>query len=267
MKKYLSFFRLRFSMGLQYRAAALAGIVTQFVWGIMEILVFHAFYRSDSSSFPMDFSAAASYVWLQQAFLALFMTWLMENEIFDSITNGNIAYELCRPIDLYNMWYFRSLASRLSKAVLRCMPILCITLFLPKPWGLSLPESPYSFLLFLITLFLGLFVTAALCMLIYIACFFTISSQGIRMTATSLVEFFSGSIIPIPFFPDGLRKFMELLPFASMQNVPFRIYSGDLSGQALNQAVFLQAFWLAVLLLLGKGLAKTAMNKVVVQGG
>ena len=47
MKKYLSFFRLRFSMGLQYRAAAFGGIVTQFVWGLMEIMIFRAFYRAD----------------------------------------------------------------------------------------------------------------------------------------------------------------------------------------------------------------------------
>ena len=45
MKKYLSFFRLRFVMGLQYRVAALAGIVTQFVWGAMEIMMFCAFTR------------------------------------------------------------------------------------------------------------------------------------------------------------------------------------------------------------------------------
>ena len=36
MKKYLSFFRMRFLMGLQYRAAAAAGVVTQFTWGFME---------------------------------------------------------------------------------------------------------------------------------------------------------------------------------------------------------------------------------------
>ncbi|MCI9334684.1 MAG: ABC transporter permease, partial [Lachnospiraceae bacterium] len=28
MKKYIAFFRLRFSMGLQYRSAALAGMAT-----------------------------------------------------------------------------------------------------------------------------------------------------------------------------------------------------------------------------------------------
>ena len=54
MKKYLSFFRMRFLMGLQYRAAAAAGIVTQFTWGFMELLVFRAFYQADASAFPMS---------------------------------------------------------------------------------------------------------------------------------------------------------------------------------------------------------------------
>ena len=78
MKKYLSFFRMRFLMGLQYRAAAAAGVVTQFTWGFMELLVFRAFYQADASAFPMSFEAVVSYLWLQQAFLALFMAWMME---------------------------------------------------------------------------------------------------------------------------------------------------------------------------------------------
>ena len=131
MKKYLSFFRLRFAMGLQYRTAALAGIITQFAWGFMEIMIFHAFYRADAASFPMHFSATASYIWLQQAFLVLFAAWMMENEIFDSIVNGNIVYELCRPVSIYNMWFARSIATRVSKAVLRCFPILVVAAFIP----------------------------------------------------------------------------------------------------------------------------------------
>ncbi len=70
MRKYLSFFRLRFVMGMQYRAAALAGISTQLFWGLMETMVFIAFYRADAEVFPMALSATVSYVWLQQAFLA-----------------------------------------------------------------------------------------------------------------------------------------------------------------------------------------------------
>ena len=74
LRKYGSFFRLRFAMGLQYRGAALGGIATQFAWGFLNILLFDAFYRADPAAFPMGFASLTSYLWLQQAFLALFMS-------------------------------------------------------------------------------------------------------------------------------------------------------------------------------------------------
>ncbi|MBR2002476.1 MAG: ABC transporter permease, partial [Firmicutes bacterium] len=67
-RQYLSIFRLRMNMGLQYRIAALAAMSTHFVWGCMEILMFHAFYRSNPAAFPMSLPAIAAYVWFQQAF-------------------------------------------------------------------------------------------------------------------------------------------------------------------------------------------------------
>ena len=98
--KYGSIFRIRFVNGLQYRLAALAGLSTQFFWGFMEILLYRAFYKADPAAFPMEFSALVSYIWLQQAFLTLYQSWFFENEIFDAITGGNVAYELCRPMNL-----------------------------------------------------------------------------------------------------------------------------------------------------------------------
>lgn len=267
MKKYLSFFRLRFSMGLQYRVAAVAGIFTQFFWGFMEIMIFSAFYRADAAAFPMSLSATASYIWMQQAFLAFFATWMLEGEIFDSIVNGNIAYELCRPVDIYNMWFARSIANRTSRAVLRCFPILIVAFFLPAPYGLSAPANGLYFLLFIVTLLLGLAVTVSFCVFIYVLTFFTISPQGLRMLFSSCVEFFAGAVIPLPFFPEKVRKIMELLPFASMQNVPLRIYSGSMSGAEMKKAVLLQIFWLFVITGAGKLLCRVALKKVVVQGG
>lgn len=72
LKKYISFFRLRCVTGLQYRAAALAGISTQFAWGFLIIFAYHAFYRSDPTAFPMTLQATVNYTWIQQAFLAMF---------------------------------------------------------------------------------------------------------------------------------------------------------------------------------------------------
>lgn len=267
MKKYIAFFRLRFSMGLQYRAAALAGVATQFFWGAMEILMFRAFYRTNPGAFPMTLQATCAYVWLQQAFLALFVTWVMENEIFDAILSGNIAYELCRPVNIYNMWFSRNLANRFSGALLRCMPILLFAAFLPAPYGLMAPAGPWAFFLFFLTLLLGVGVTVAFCMLVYMLCFFTISPMGLRILTVSMVEFLSGGVIPLPFLPDGIRQVIELLPFASMQNVPLRIYSGDLTGGGILRALLLQIFWLCILVAAGKILDAIAMKKITVQGG
>ncbi|MGN0141831.1 MAG: ABC transporter permease [Roseburia sp.] len=267
LKKYLSFFRLRFTMGLQYRAAALAGIATQFVWGAMEVLAFLAFYEAEPENFPMSFSATVSYIWMQQAFLAFFAAWMMENEIFDAIVDGNIAYELCRPIRIYDMWFSRSLANRLSRAVLRCFPILLVAAFLPKPYGLESPASAGHFLLFVVTLLLGLGVTVAFCMLVYTLTFFTVSPMGLRILFNSAVEFFAGAIIPLPFFPEKLRLVMEFLPFAAMQNVALRIYSGSMTGAETAKAVALQVFWLVALVVGGRKLCGVAEKKVCIQGG
>ena len=263
MKKYWSFFRLRFSMGLQYRTAAIAGMVTQFFWGGMNILVYRAFYESDAAAFPMTLEATCSYIWLQQAFLVLFAAWLIEHEIFDNIMNGNVAYELCRPISIYNMWFFRSVANRLSRAMLRCVPILVFASFLPNPFGISLRHFGW----FLLAMLLGFLVTVSFFMVIYGLTFFTISPSGLRILITSVVEFFAGAIIPIPFFPEKVQRVLEILPFASMQNVPLRIYSGSMTDEQMIKAVVLQFVWLIVLVIIGKLLCRFAEKKVVVQGG
>ena len=198
-KKYISFFRIRFINGLQYRTAAYAGIATQFAWGTMRILMFRAFYEADPGAFPMDFQALSCYIWLEQAFLALFVPWTFDNDIFNMIRDGNIAYELTRPMDLYWMWFTKNLALRISRAVLRCAPILVVAAFLPAPYGMRLPADPVSFVMFLVTGVLGAWVVVSFMMLIYIACFHTLNPQGIRIIAISVTDILSGSVIPLPF--------------------------------------------------------------------
>lgn len=267
MRKYLGFFRLRFRTGLQYRSAAVAGMMTQFFWGGMSILAYRAFYESDPGAFPMTFQATASYIWLQQAFLILFAAWMADQEIFDKIADGNVAYEMCRPVSIYQMWFARNAAIRLSGALLRCIPVLVLASWLPAPFGIAAPVDSLHFFLFLAGMVLGYLVTVAFFLLVCMLTFFTISPKGLRLLVVSSVEFLAGAVIPLPFFPDGVRTVLELLPFASMQNVPLQIYSGSLGGEAMIRALLLQVFWLVVLVTAGKALGALAERKVVIQGG
>lgn len=267
LKKYGGIFRIRFNAGIQYRAAALAGIATQFAWGFFTIALYQTFYRSNPDAFPMTLQALVSYIWLQQAFLALFSTWSTENAILSAITDGGIAYELARPIGIYPMWFMRHFSARVSAVLLRLGPVLLIAALLPAPYGLSLPASPAALAGFLVTLLLGALVTSAYLMLIYVITVFTMQPQGVRIAFNAFSDLLSGALIPIPFFPPVLARILELTPFAAMSNVPFRIYSGDLSGAMAWQAVGLQVFWLLALLALGAFLLKQALRRTVIQGG
>ena len=50
-------------------------------------------------------------------------------------------------------------------------------------------------------------------MVVYGLTFFTISPNGLRMLISSVVEFFAGAIIPLPFFPEKVQAVLEVLPF------------------------------------------------------
>lgn len=267
MKKYIAILRIRFANSLQYRVAALAGMVTQFAWAALAILAFSAFYRADPAAYPMAFSESVSYIWLQQAFLSVFMLWFFEEEIFEAIWDGNIAYELVRPIDLYSRWFCQSAASRLAKAALRCLPVLVVAFLVPAPYRLTLPPSAVQFALFLLSAALGFCVTVAFCMIVYISTFYLLSPAGMKTILVFFADFLAGGTVPLPFFPDRIRAVVELLPFAAMQNMPLRIYSGNIASADAARGILLQCFWLAVLVGLGRLWLSGALRRTVVQGG
>ena len=70
MRAYVNYFRLRVITALQYRAAAISGFFTQLFFGFIYLMVYLAFYESNSSSsLPMNFQNLVNYLWISQAFL------------------------------------------------------------------------------------------------------------------------------------------------------------------------------------------------------
>jgi ABC-2 type transport system permease protein len=267
MRVYYSLFKMRLLKGLQYRVAALAGVSTQFFWGFIYIMIFEAFYGSTSVVQPISLNELIQVVWLQQSFLVFIMLWIRDNELFDLITSGNIAYELCRPTDLYCLWYAKLIAQRLSGAILRCFPIIIVASLLPYPYNFSLPQSITAFMLFLITLTLGLILIVSISMLIYISTFYTMSPMGSLLIFSVLGEFFSGLVIPIPLMPEALQKLAYLLPFRYTSDLPFRIYAGNIGTREGVISIGVQLLWILLLIALGRLWIKKALRKIIIQGG
>ncbi|WBW97727.1 ABC transporter permease [Oceanirhabdus sp. W0125-5] len=267
MKMYISVFRIRFINNLQYRAVAFSGIITNFLWGLMQILAFRAIYRSGNSNLPMEFSQTVSYIWMSQALIVLFKVVFGDEEIYSAIRTGSIAYELVRPMDLYGRWFCQSAANRVAFTMLNGFPALLVAFIMPKQYRMSLPHNFGVFFLFLLSTVLALCVVVAFAMLIYISLFYTLSHRGIKIIVTAFTTFLSGGVIPLPFFPEQVLTVVELLPFAAMQNMPLRIYTGDIVGADALKGIAFQVFWFSALLLIGQFTMRRTLKKVIVQGG
>jgi ABC-2 type transport system permease protein len=270
-RPYLAIFAARFAMLLQYRAAALAGIATQFWFGAIMVMALTAFYGSGRGAPSITLAQAITYIWLGQAFLGL-LPWNVDTEIAAMMRSGNVAYERLRPVDTYFYWFARALAWRAAGTLLRSIPLLVTTAVLLPPmglgdWSLRPPPSLEAFALFALSMVAVLLLSSAITTLLNISVIWTVSGQGINAVSNSLVVILSGMVIPLPLFPDWAQAFLFIQPLAGLVDIPYRIYFANLSGAAALGGIALQITWTLLLIGLGRLLMTRTMRRVQVQGG
>jgi ABC-2 type transport system permease protein len=267
MRPYLSLLRVRFINGLQYRAAAFGGLATQVFWALMLVFMYRAFYAGAESANGFTYKDLVTFVWLQQAFLSFLFLYDWDIELLDMITTGSISYELCRPVNIYQVWYVKLLSKRLARCAMRFAPVIVLGFLMPHPYNLALPESPLSLLLFLAALLLGLLLLVAISMLIYISIFKTMSPIGSIGIISVVGEFFAGMTIPVPLMPAWLQAVCKALPFRWTADFPLRVYSGSIGAAEALRGIGVQAFWIAALALAGALVMKKVTRLTLVQGG
>lgn len=263
MRAYLSILTIRMKTLFQYRAAALAGVCTQLFWGLIFVMIYTAFYASSTTSEPITLSQTITFVWLGQALLQI-LPWNIDKQVEAQVKNGNIAYELVRPIHLYGLWYARSFAMRLVPTALRCLPIFIIGgAFL----GLQAPVSWQALFSFIASVFFALFLSSALTTLVLISLFWTISGEGIQKLAPHITVMLSGMMVPLPLLPDWVQPFLNVQPFRGIIDIPCRLYTGVIPTHEAAYYLSFQIVWTLFFILLGNLLLKKAVKQFVVQGG
>ncbi len=268
MKVYLTLFRLKFINMIQYRAAALSGIIAQIFFGLVFVMVYYAFYQSNNTiNAPMKWQELVSYIWLNQAFYALTYVWVRDSNLISMIKQGNVAYEFCRPINFFKKWYATMYGSRIATILLRAFPLFVFAFILPSPFNLHLPISIEAFILFIIAMIISSLLVTALAMIYHLIVFFTLDDRGVIAFLVIFGDIFSGGLIPLAFFPSFLLKIANLLPFRFLIDLPFRIYTGNIS---INNALFnilIGIIWLIIMIFIGNYITKKATRKAVIQGG
>lgn len=265
MRAFYSMVKTALRQQLQYRSAMLAGVFTQVIFGLIYIMVYTAFYENGRSVMGgMTLMQAVSYVWLSQGTYRM-MPWSGIKEIDGMMRDGRIAFELARPMDLYWMWFARSMAMRTAPLLTNLPIILAVSLLMPQGLRLTLDLSALP--LGIASLLLGMLVSSSMTAILTGTYFWTISGQGINRILPMVGSFCAGNILPLAFFPEGLRFFVRMLPFASMLDAPLRILTGMTDVPTALRIIALQLMWLGLLTLTGKSVLRAGVKKCMVQGG
>jgi ABC-2 type transport system permease protein len=262
MNGYLAILKIRMKALLQYRAAAFAAICAQLFWGIITVMIFRAFYAGSSAE-PISLNQTITFIWLGQALLQL-IPWSIDKEIEAQVKNGNVAYELIRPLHLYGLWFARSFALRLIPTLMRCLPIF---VFGGLFFGLSAPVSLQAGLAFFLSVIFALLLSSAMTTAVLISLFWTVSGEGIQRLLPHFTVLFSGMVVPLPLFPSWMQPFLNVQPFRGVMDIPCRLYTGVIPASDAMYYFAFQLAWICAFVLFGKWLMHRAMKSFVIQGG
>lgn len=276
LKKYKPFLRAGAIDTMAYRFNILiwAGITVCEVACL--VFLWLAVYRSgeggmDAAIHGYSYREMIAYVVLTTIFN--FITYNNDTvwNINTDIKKGTVGNYLIKPISYRGKFAATSLGNLLTMTLMFGIPFYAAALVTLGSLGFLPALSFPAFFAHL-----GLFLLAGLCASLLndtisyifgVLCFYTSSGWGLNSLKVTLISFFSGTLLPLAFFPAELRELVSWLPFAGMSQNPILILMMKYDLGTSLRCVALTAAWIVVLELFAKLLFSYAVRKVTVQGG
>ena len=264
MHTYVELAKAEFRRYSTYRAATLAGIFTNSVFGFIRLGVLLAAIAAAGGTLggygPQE---ASTYVWLGQAFLAPVAMYAW-SDLADRVRSGEIAVDLARPLDLQLSWWVRDLGRAAFALPTRGLaPLLVGALTV----GVALSETWTSYPLGLVSLLLGVSVSFLCRYGMNLVAFWTLDVKGFLNLYILVLGLLSGFYLPVHVFPGWLQAVAFASPFPAMFQAPIDVMSGRVIGPAAWQVIAGQAGWVIGLIVLTRVVLWRATRRLVVQGG
>lgn len=262
MKIYWIMFKKSLKAETIYRSATLAGIAGSLLGFFMQAFLWKALLgagvRQDAS-----FSDMLLFVIINSFMLELTRTnvaGIIENSMID----GTISMELLRPISYKAYLLMNALGKNTYGTLTRTAPVFIISAFLVR--GIPMPDL-HSLLLFIISAFLGILLMFEVTYLAGLLAFWLQRCWFIEFYLMGLERIFGGTMVPIWFYPDLLKKLSFFLPFRYMTFEPINFFLGKTPVTEAWLPILMALFWLAALNLLDKYMWQMAVKRLTVNGG
>jgi len=176
------------------------------------------------------------------------------------IRTGKFLTFALRPVHHPFFALSQKVGHRLLATLIEAMPCALIFIFLFK-----IDLMPYNILWTVLSIILASYIFFFVSYIIGIASFWIVESQGIRAFYNLLSGVFSGSFIPLVFFPKPLQIILFFLPFQYTSYVPAMVFIGKYTlgdiQLSIPAIVGIQALALVFFYLVSELLYNSAMKR------
>lgn len=264
LRMYGVFTRKSFQRAAAYRFDAwtriLGNVIMLFIWGF----IWYALYRGKGSVESVTFHSMLSYILISQALQGIHGAGTPLWEIQERVRTGDIAMEMLKPYDYPLRMLFTDFGSIFFYFLTAVLPLYTTIFLVLSP---EVPSTLSQGFLFILSAILGYFIRYSIELTFGLFTFWLVETGGVEDIFYFSISLFSGSVVPLWFFPDWLEEVARFLPFQGIYFVPNSIFVGQLSGEALLMALMTQVLWLVVCYAILRFVWAKASMKIVVQGG
>lgn len=257
----LTFLSNQMKQQLQYRSNFLFSILGSFIYIYIRICVWKALLPYDHSGMA-TLSEMVTYT-LMVEFCRHLTRFNTSSILRDQVRTGNIAISLVRPVSLCYYNFQIELTNNIMYFLFSGIPVFIAAAFI---WGIAVPQI-WQFLLFVISTILGGAIMFFFDYAIGLCSFWLKNGISMGMLVDGLFSIFSGSSIPLWFYPNWLADICRFLPFRLVSFEPISIYLGRYNGVQAVQILLLQIVWLVLCIGLKEFIWKKVQKAVVSQGG
>lgn len=263
MRLFWELTKLSFQRQLTYRAATLAGLATNFFFGLLRASVLSALYGTRREVAGISLDGVITYTGLTQAVIA-YLSFFGWYEVMYSVYSGDVASDLLKPMNYFVFWLAQDLGQALANLLMRGLTIMiAYLLFL----GITLPDRAEQWLALGVALALSWLVSFAWRFLINLVAFWTPNAFGMVRFGFILSWFLSGFLMPLRFFPGWFVRLAYLTPFPHTLNAIVQVYLGIVTGPALLGTLCGQLLWVLILVGAGQLVLRAGVRRLVIQGG
>ena len=259
---YLAFAKKSFLQKSAYRLDHWMGILNTLIRLVIYIEIYKALYGGREAVDGITLSMVATNFILSLGLESFFVVndFYLANKLYD----GSIATEMLLPVTFHGRMLADNLGFALFKLIFHFVPAMIVAVIFI---GIERPASAGAFGLFILSTLLGYGVLWSISFMFQMFSFWLINVWAIMTIKNVFINVLSGSMIPLWFMPEIMRKVIGFTPFESIYFTPVQIYLGKLSGGEVVGGFIKQTVWIVVLLVCGMLLWNKGKKKLVVQGG